>query len=126
MKLFASARPTRLADVLGSSSEVVGFRARSRGQLDLPRDVLCISFVKSTYSVTAAQAQFPAVIRAAQNGRLVAVSKHNETVAFVVSRERMEAIAETMELLADRDFMSALQAERAGKGKLYPASSLAD
>jgi len=82
--------------------------------------------MKSTYSVSAAQAQFPAVIRAARNGRLVAVSKHNETVAFVISRERMEAIAETIELLADPDFMRALRVDREGKGKLYPASSLAD
>lgn len=82
--------------------------------------------MKSTYSISAAQAQFPAVIRAARSGRLVAVNKHNETVAFVISRERMEAIAETIELLADPDFMRALRTDRKGEGKLYPASSLAD
>jgi prevent-host-death family protein len=82
--------------------------------------------VKSTYSITAAQARFPAVVRAAQSGRLVGVTKHNETVAFVISRERMEGIAETMELLADPKFMRALRDAKSGKAKSHPASSLAD
>ncbi len=82
--------------------------------------------MQTTYSITAAQAKFPAVVRAAQKGRVVGVTKHNETVAFVISRERMEGIAETMELLADPAFVRAWRADKAGKGKLYPASALAD
>ena len=77
--------------------------------------------VKSTYTISSAQAQFPAVVRAAQTGRVVGVTKHNETVAFVVSRERMESLIETLELLANPAFVRAWRAEKAGKGKSYPA-----
>ena len=45
----------------------------------------------------------------------------NETVAFVVSRERMESLIETLELLANPAFVRAWRAEKAGKGKSYPA-----
>jgi prevent-host-death family protein len=83
--------------------------------------------VKTTYSITHAQAKLPAIVRTVQSGRVVAVSKRNETVAFVISRERMESLLETMELLSNPDFMRAWRAEKAGRGgKLYPASSLAD
>jgi antitoxin YefM len=82
--------------------------------------------MQSTYSISAAQAQFPAVVRAARAGRVVGVTKHNETVAFVISRERLEALIETKELLANPAFRRALKEDRAGKGKLYPASALAD
>lgn len=82
--------------------------------------------VKSTYSISAAQAQFPAVVRAAQTGRLVGVTKHSETVAFVVSRERMESLVETLELLANPKFVRAWRAEKSGQGKSFPASALAD
>ena len=80
----------------------------------------------STYSISAAQAQFPAVVRAAQAGRIVGVTKHNETVAFVVSRERLEALIETKELLANPAFVSAWREAKAGRGKYHPASALAD
>ncbi|MEY2881097.1 MAG: hypothetical protein RLZZ15_3477 [Verrucomicrobiota bacterium] len=83
-------------------------------------------FVQSTYSISAAQAQFPAVVRAAQSGRVVGVSKHGETVAFLISRERLEALVETKELLANPAFVRAWKEDKAGKGKLYPASALAD
>lgn len=82
--------------------------------------------MKSTYSISSAQAQFPAVVRTAQTGRIVGVTKHNETVAFVVSRERMESLVETLELLANPTFVRAWRAEKAGRGKSYPASALAD
>ena len=82
--------------------------------------------VQSTYSISAAQAQFPAVVRAAQSGRIVGVSKHNETVVYLISRERLEALVETKELLANPTFVRAWKEARAGKGKYHPASTLAD
>ena len=82
--------------------------------------------MKSSYSISAAQAQFPAVVRTARSGRVVGVTKHNETVAFVVSRERMESLVESLELLANPAFVSAWRAEKAGRGKSYPATALAD
>ncbi|MBI5769940.1 MAG: type II toxin-antitoxin system prevent-host-death family antitoxin [Verrucomicrobia bacterium] len=82
--------------------------------------------MNSTYSVSAARAKFPAMVRSAQAGRLVGVTKNNETVAFLISRERLEALIETKELLANPAFVQAWTEEKAGKGKYHPASALAD
>jgi antitoxin YefM len=54
----------------------------------------------------------------------VRIRRRNDTVAYLVSRERMEAIVETMELLANPDAMKAIAAHRAGKTKLAALSSL--
>jgi prevent-host-death family protein len=78
----------------------------------------------STYSVTEAQTQLPRLIRQAEKGEPVRIRRRNETVAYLVSRERMEAIVETIELLADPAAMKAIAAHRAGKTKLVPLSTL--
>jgi prevent-host-death family protein len=82
--------------------------------------------MQSTYSISGAQAQFPAVVRAARAGRVIGVTKHNETVAFVISRDRLEGLIETKELLANPKFVKAWKEAKTGKGKYYPASALAD
>jgi len=80
--------------------------------------------MRSTYSVTQAQSQLPSLIRKAEEGEPVKILRHNETVAYLVSRERMEAIVETMELLATPEAMKAVAAHRAGKLKFLPLSAL--
>ena len=80
----------------------------------------------STYSVTDAQTQLPRLIRQAEKGAPVSIRRRNETVAYLVSRERMEAIVETLELLANPAAMKAIAAHRAGKTKLAPLSKLDD
>jgi prevent-host-death family protein len=56
--------------------------------------------MNSTYSITQAQAKFPGLVREAQAAPGL-ITRHDETVAYVVSKRRMDAIAETLELLAD-------------------------
>ena len=80
----------------------------------------------STYSVTDAQTQLPRLIRQAEKGEPVRIRRRNETVAYLVSRERMEAIVETIELLANPDAMKAVTAHRAGKTKLRALRTLDD
>jgi antitoxin YefM len=82
--------------------------------------------MSSTYSVTEAQTQLPRLIRQAENGEAVRIRRHNDTVAYLVSRERMEAIVETMELLANPVAMKAINAHRAGRVKLVALSALDD
>lgn len=82
-------------------------------------------FMRSTYSVSEGQAQFPRLVKQAENS-IVAIERHGEVAAFMVGRERMEAIAETMELLANPDFMAQLKRHRAGKLKFRTAAALAD
>lgn len=82
--------------------------------------------MNATLSVTAERAKLPAVVRSAQSGRVVGVTVRKKTVAYVVSRERMESIFETMELLANPAFVRAWKQEKVGKGRYHPASALAD
>jgi prevent-host-death family protein len=85
--------------------------------------VLYTSGVRSTYSVSEAQAQLPALLKKAEED-LIAIAKRDRTVAYLVSAERMEAIAETLEIMADPRAMRALQRARAGKGQYYSVTVL--
>lgn len=82
--------------------------------------------MSSTYSVTEAQTQLPRLIRQAEKGEPVRIRRRNETVAYLVSRERMEAIVETIELLANPGAMKAIAAHRVGRTKMLPLSKLDD
>lgn len=75
--------------------------------------------IKTTYSVTEGQARFPRLVKQSEN-ELVAIERHGTVAAFVVGRGRMEAIAETMELLANDKFRTTLKKYRAGKLKMTP------
>ncbi len=80
--------------------------------------------MKTTYSVSEAQSQLPRLLKEVARGEPVSISRHNETVAYLVSRERMEAIAETLEILGNADAMRAIRSHRAGKMKFVPLSAL--
>ena len=54
----------------------------------------------------------------------VTITKQGRAVAVLVSIERMEAIAETMELLADRKAMAAIRKHRSGKAVYHDLSVL--
>ena len=82
--------------------------------------------MSSTYSVSDAQTQLPRLIRQAEKGEPVRIRRRNDTVAHLVSRERMEAIVETMELLASPAAVKAIAAHRAGKVKRVAVSALDD
>ena len=55
--------------------------------------------MKSTVSVSEGQDTFPALIKAAEKGKVVTVTRHDEPVACVIGHERMSAIAETLEIM---------------------------
>ncbi len=80
--------------------------------------------MSSAYSVTQAQSQLPSLIRKAEEGEPVKILRHNETVAYLISRERLEAIVETMELLANPEAMKAITAHRGGKVTFLPLAAL--
>jgi len=82
--------------------------------------------MKTTYSITHAQSNLPRLVRESADGGAIAITRHDETVAYVVSRERMEAIVETMEILADPDAMRALRDYEKGTTRLLPLKALDD
>jgi prevent-host-death family protein len=64
------------------------------------------------------------LIHAAERGEPVRILRRNETVAYLVSRERMEAIVETLELLSSPEAMQAIAEHRAGRTKFASISAL--
>jgi PHD/YefM family antitoxin component YafN of YafNO toxin-antitoxin module len=79
--------------------------------------------MQSTYSVSEAQAQLPALLKKAE-ADVIAIAKRDKIVAYLVSAERMEAIAETLEIMADPKAMTGIRRAREGKGKYYPVTLL--
>ena len=79
---------------------------------------------KSMYSVTQAQSQLPSLVREAESGELIGIARHDETVAYLVSREHLEAIVETLELLGNPRARKAIADHRAGRTRFHPLSTL--
>lgn len=76
--------------------------------------------MNSTVSITELQDQAPRVVKRAEKNGSVAVCRHGHTVAFVVSRERMEAILETVETLADAKLMKSIRDYESGTVRPRP------
>lgn len=79
----------------------------------------------ATYSVSQAQTNLPRLLKDAGK-ESIAITRRNETVAYLVSRERMEAITETLEILGNAGAMQAIRDYEAGKTKFLPVASLDD
>jgi prevent-host-death family protein len=78
----------------------------------------------STVTITELQAQAPRCVRRAEKHGSVTIARHGRTVAFLVSRERMEAIIETLEIMGNPKAMKALRSYEAGRGKFKDVSCL--
>jgi prevent-host-death family protein len=79
--------------------------------------------VKTTYTVTQAQAKLPTVVRECAE-HTITITRRDEPVAYVISREKLESLFETMEILNNPKAMEVLNKDRAGKLKYYPLDSL--
>lgn len=77
--------------------------------------------MKTTYDVAEAQAQLPRLVRSKET---LSLRQKNETVAFLVPRERMEALLETMEIMANPAALQAIRRDQSGKGTYVPLSVL--
>jgi antitoxin (DNA-binding transcriptional repressor) of toxin-antitoxin stability system len=71
--------------------------------------------MKSTVSITEGQDSFPAMVKAAEKGDVVAVTRHDEPVACIIGHGRMSAIAETLEIMGNAAAMPAIGEHRAGR-----------
>jgi prevent-host-death family protein len=80
--------------------------------------------VKTTYTLREAQRGLSGLVRVAESGRVATITRHEKPVAHVISSDRLEALFETMELMADRDFMQAWKREQAGKTRYRPLTAL--
>jgi prevent-host-death family protein len=71
--------------------------------------------VKSTVSITEGQDSFPALVKAAEKGDVVTVTRHDEPVACMIGHGRMSAIAETLEIMGNAAAMQAIGEHKAGR-----------
>jgi len=77
--------------------------------------------MKSTVSVTTAQAQLPRLIR---GGNITGIMKHNELTAFIVPRERMESLLDTLDFLGNPDAKKAIKKFQSGKMTFYTLAEI--
>lgn len=78
----------------------------------------------ATYSVSQAQTNLPRLLKDVSEEGSIVITRRDEAVAYLVSRERMEAIAETLELMGNPAAMSAIRDFEAGQMEFLPLSSL--
>jgi len=55
---------------------------------------------------------------------VVAVTRHGRVAAFIISKERVAAMIETMEILSEAEAMKAIRAFESGKLKMKPVACL--
>jgi len=83
------------------------------------------SFMPDSYTIKTAQQKFSAVVQEAVD-HPVTITNQGKAVAVVMSIERLEAIAETMELLADPKAMASIRKHRDGKAIYHDVAALDD
>lgn len=74
----------------------------------------------STYTISQAQAKLPSLVKEDS----FAISVHGEIKGFYLSKQRLEAMIETIELLENPAFTAALKQMKSGKMKFYTVEEL--
>lgn len=80
--------------------------------------------MKDICSITDLQREGPAIVRRAEAKGSVSLARNGRTVAYIISRNRMEAIIETLEILGNREAMKAISDYQAGSVKMRDVSAL--
>ncbi len=80
--------------------------------------------MKTTVTAAEAKTQFSRLLRQVEGGETIAISKRDETVAFLIPRARLEALIETMEVLGNPAAMQAIRRHESGKLSFHPLSAL--
>jgi PHD/YefM family antitoxin component YafN of YafNO toxin-antitoxin module len=75
---------------------------------------------ESIVNVTQAQQRLPRLIKRDS----FAISRHGKIVGFYLSKDRIEALIETMELMGNPEFLKALKKYKSGKMKFYSIDEL--
>ena len=84
------------------------------------RHNICRFIVKSTATITDLQGEAPALVRQVEREGVLNITRHGRTVAFMVSREIMEGILETVDLQQNKELMRLVDQDKSGKVKYSP------
>ena len=85
--------------------------------LDTGSHKIYIFYMKNIASVSTLQAGVSRLIKRTEADGIVPVSRNGRTVVFMVSREKMAALLETMELQKNSGLMALVKQDRAGRVK---------
>ena len=80
--------------------------------------------MNSTVTISQLQAQAPRLVREAEKEGAVTIARYGKTVAFLVSRERMEAIIETLEIMGNPTAMTAVRNYESGQTRFKDIACL--
>jgi prevent-host-death family protein len=73
--------------------------------------------MKTTVTTTEAQANLPRLLRQLPSKKSLTITSHGRIAGFLVSKDRMEAIIETMEILANPKAMKVLRDFESGRSQ---------
>lgn len=82
--------------------------------------------MKSTVTTTEAQANLPRLLKQLPKQKAVTITNHGKIAGFLISKDRMEAIIETMEILSNPKAMKAIQDYESGRSKGKDLSEISD
>jgi PHD/YefM family antitoxin component YafN of YafNO toxin-antitoxin module len=77
-----------------------------------------------TLEIAKAGRDLPKVVRGLKQSGSLAISNRGRTVAYLISRDRLEAMLETMEIMGNPKAMKAIRDFEAGKIKFEPVEVL--
>ena len=80
--------------------------------------------MKTTVTAAEAKTQFSRLLKQVEAGETIAISKRDQTVAFLIPRARLEVFVETMEVLSNPAAMQAIRQHEAGKLAFHSVSVL--
>ena len=82
--------------------------------------------MNSTVEISEARKRFPALVKSAEQGHVVTITRRAAPVACMMSFERLGAMFETLEIMADPAAMKAIRDHQAGKLKFSAQVGLPD
>lgn len=80
--------------------------------------------MKAICSITDLQRKGPAIVWWAETKGFVPLTRNGRTVAYIISRDRMEAMIETLEIMGNREAMKAISDYQTGKTTMRDVSIL--
>lgn len=77
-----------------------------------------------TIEIAKAGRELPRIVRGLKKSGSLAISNRGRTVAYLISRDRVEAMLETLEVMGNPAAMKAIRNYEAGRTKFEPVEVL--
>jgi PHD/YefM family antitoxin component YafN of YafNO toxin-antitoxin module len=81
--------------------------------------------MNSTYSITQAQSKLPGLVKSLNDeSTACGITVHDDVKAYLVSKERMDSMMETLEILSNPNAVEALRDYEAGRLEFHALDDL--